>query len=349
MESPQIDSEADWNRLATAASQEGLLPLLMYAPPPEIANLMARATALRALVDHRHALQATAARTFVSIYGEGVFYKGWDLRHRLYSLPQLRPSADLDVLVRRSKVSGVRKALTTAGHPQVRSASGTVWAPFYYELGFDIGEVRVEVHRSAFQPVRATVDYDEIHAARESFVADGVTYYRPSALHATVLHALALAKDEMAVPMIRFVDFWLMLRRWPDQIGPAIDLARRWSLRRALYASAHLTGILFGGIPSLAQIESELVTRRERTFLNSKVLPDRTRMASGHNDGRAAQVWRKFWLMDNVRRRVAFAGFHVLTVAAAAVTEALSRGAVERYRREKAAGLGAQGAGKTRK
>lgn len=336
-ETPQIRSEACWSLLATAAWEEGLLPLLMYAPPPEVAGFMTRTAALRALVDSRHRLQATAARTFVSIYSEGVFYKGWDLRHRLYALPQLRPSADLDVLVRRRDVNTLRNALDARGYSQVRFASAAAWAPGHYELGFDIGEVRLEVHRSAIQPVRATIDYDEIHAAREPFVADGVTFYRPSPLHAVVLQALSLAKDEMAASMIRFVDFWLMLRRWPDQIAPAIDLARRWSLRRALYASAHLTETLFGGIPNLAQIERELVTRRERTFLDTRVLPNRILMAAGHNDGRRAQLWRKFWLMDNLQRRLAFAGFHFLGLAAGAARQALSHGPNRKSKRQEGA------------
>ncbi|HEX8153311.1 MAG TPA: nucleotidyltransferase family protein, partial [Thermoanaerobaculia bacterium] len=193
-ESPPLDSAAARDRLIKVATDEGLLPLLLADPhvPPGIAALRPTMRALGALMSARYTLQLDAAKQLAALVGESMFIKGFDYRHRLYPSPSLRPSTDLDAFIPRASIPAATQALHAAGHAQVESKLGRA-AIEYYELAYDIGQVRVELHRSIGHRVRASVDYDELWSRRESFEAGGATFFRPSAVDAIVIHAITLA------------------------------------------------------------------------------------------------------------------------------------------------------------
>jgi hypothetical protein len=334
---PPLDGAAT-QRLLTFAAEEGLAPLLFSeaALPPNVRTALTGSLAIRALYLRRMQLQQTAARTLTEVIGSDsfVFLKGFDYRYRLYERPELRPSSDIDVYVPPPLVDEVVARLTKAGYPQVISGHGTVWAPRYFEIGFDLGEVRVEVHRSLSHRIRTTVDYDALWREREPFDAGGFPAFRLSPLHALAYHALNLAKDELAAPLIRFVDLQRMLALWPELVPHLPAIAREWQLERAVYASLRMVTTLFPSTRS-ADIDAamgSLLSKRTRRFLDTRVIPDRTTQLAGHVDGRGLQLWRKYWLTDRVWRRFAFAVEYVWLLGAGSTREALSRGGVARYR-----------------
>jgi hypothetical protein len=325
-------------RLLTSASEEGLAPLLFAetALPGNVRDALSRSMAIRALYLRRMQLQQAAARTLADVVGSEsfLFLKGFDYRYRLYDHPELRPSADIDVYVPPPLVKTVVTRLTKAGCPQVISGHGTVWAPRYFEIAFDLGEVRVEVHRSFSHRIRTTVDYNAIWSDREPFDAGGFPAFRLSPLHALAYHALNLAKDELAAPLVRFVDLYRMLHRWPELVPNLVPIAREWQLERAVYASLRMVTTLFPSVHT-ADLDATidlLLSPRSRRFLDTRVIPDRSTLGAGHVDGRTMQLWRKYWLTDRLWRRFAFALEYLWLLTAGTFRESLSRGGVARYR-----------------
>lgn len=313
-DAPSSLPPAELHRVLTCATEEGLLPLLYDDPavPGSVREATENAPAIRSLYLRRLGLHRQAARTLVDMLGPDgcLFIKGFDYRFRLYARPELRPSADIDVYVPPERVDEAVTRLRGAGGRLASSDGAELWGREYYEVGLDIGEVRVEIHRTFGHRARTAVDYADVWAQREPFAAGDFEARRLAPLHAMGVHALNLAKDELSSPLIRFVDFFLMLRLWPERVPALTALARAWRIERALYGSLRITAALFPEIETepVAQTMESLVSPGARRFLDAFVLPDRLKTLSGHRDGRAMQLWRKGWLTDGVARRAAFLG-----------------------------------------
>lgn len=336
-EVPTALSPDAFHRLLACATEEGLLPLLCHDPlvPASVREALIHAPAIRSLYLRRLDLHRQAARALVDTVGADscVFVKGFEYRYRLYSRPELRPSADIDVFVPPGRIDDVVARLQSAGYRLASSEGEALWGTGYYEVGVDIGEVRVEIHRTFGHAVRTAVDYEEIWAKREVFRAGDFEARRLAPLHAMGLHVLNLAKDEFSSPLIRFVDLFLMLRLWPEEIVPLTALARRWRIEGGLYGSLRLATALFpeAGTEVVAEAMESLLTPGARRFLDRHVLPDRLRTSSGHVDGRAMQLWRKLWLTDGAGRRVSFCGLWAWRFALLSVrAPAAARGAKPR-------------------
>jgi hypothetical protein len=313
-DAPSALASGALHRVLTCATEEGLLPLLYDGAgvPACVRDATANAPAIRSLTLRRLALHRHAARTLVEVLGPGgcVFFKGFDYRYRLYARPELRPSADIDVYIPPGQIDEAVARLSGAGGRLAPSKGVSLWGSDYYEIGLDIGEVRVEIHRTFGHRVRTAVDYEGVWAQRERFDAGGFDASRLAPLHAMGVHVLNLGKEELSAPLVRFVDFFLMLRLWPEKVPALTELAREWRLERALYGSLRIATTLFAEIETAAvtRAAESLLAPGSRRFLDSFVIPDRLRTLSGHRDGRAMQLWRKWWLTDGVARRAAFLG-----------------------------------------
>jgi hypothetical protein len=306
-------------RFVERAEVEGLLPLLFgeVDPPALVAAALEKRRAVLRVHELRVAVfRATAARLAEVLAGEPfLFLKGCDYAWRLYTKPELRPMQDIDILVRSDRIDAVTARLLHAGFPRGYPAGPVSRTAGHYERVFDLGPVRLDVHQAFLPSWRLRVDYRSVWNRRVPF--DGPCQaFRLSDLDALVYHAVAMAKDELTVPLGRFVDLWLMLRREPGLLGPALDRARDWRARRALYGALAGARRIF---PELAQFVSErdlgcLLDSRARRFLDRRVLPRPGSRAGDARWPRATQLWRKFWLIEGFPRRAAFALSHAAAV-----------------------------------
>jgi hypothetical protein len=171
--------------------------------------------------------------------------------------------------------------------------------------------VHVEVHRSLAQRVRAAIDYDGLWDRRESFDADGITAQRLSHPDAILVQAYELGKDEFSSPLIRFVDFHLLVVQQPDVLQLCVERARAWQIERPLFGALFVTSRLFPelAVPPVTRAMESLLTPRMRARLADRILPDPSRERSSHASGRIQQLRRKFMLIDNGWRRLALLGF----------------------------------------
>jgi hypothetical protein len=293
------------------ANREKLLPLLMEEEdlPSEIAAAKRRFRALCAFYRKRYELARDAILELQRVLGTDAFLllKGSDYCHRLYPWPELRPMADVDILIPAAKFPGAMKQLAAAGYPRKYSDFGAAFAPGHYEYSVEVGDVHVEPHRSFAQRVRARIDYVGMWRRREWFDSGGIRAYRLSPVDAILCHAFNLALDEFSSQLIRYVDLFFLLQLYERELPECVARAKTWGIERALFGALHLVSNFFPVLMT-ANVKAAMDTLLDaptRRFLVDRVLPDPRMEPSGHVTGRYIQLWRKFSLMDRRWRRLA--------------------------------------------
>ena len=309
------------------ANREKLLPLLMEETdlPGDIVAAKSRFQALRAFYRKRYELARDAILELKRVLGADAFLvlKGSDYRHRLYARPELRPMVDVDILVPAAKFRQMGEQLAAAGYPRKYSDFGAGFAPGHHEISIEVGSVHVEPHHSFAQRVRAAIDYDGMWRRREWFESDGIAGYRLSPADAILGHAFISAVEEFSSQLIRYVDFFLLLQRYQDELDECVTRAKAWGIERALFGALHLTSSLFPAAatePVKKAIDS-LLDAPTRRFLLDRVLPDPAREPSGHVTGRRVQLWRKYSLMDRYWRRLALGVYSAYETAIGSAIE----------------------------
>jgi Uncharacterised nucleotidyltransferase len=304
-----------------------LLPLLMVDEdlPPEVIAAKARFRALDALYRKRYELNREGALELLRVLGPEafLFFKGSDYRHRVYDRPEQRAMTDIDVYVPYTAFAAAVQKLRDAGYPRKYDNFGAAFLPWYYEISVVIGGVHVELHHGFSQRVRAAIDYDGMWQRRERFDRDGIDGYRLSPADALLAHAFGLAKDEFGSDLNRFLDFYLLLQSYPDQLDECVKRAKAWQIERPFFGALHLTTAMFPGARTVAVARTmdALLDRRTRQFLATQVLPDRTTQPGGAASGRFTKLRRKFALIDRRWRRLAFVAYHVQSTAVGLVYE----------------------------
>ena len=314
-------SDADVSSFFGFATLERLLPLLMADPdvPAAVAAEKPRFRALVALYEKCYELSRGATLELQRIIGAHafLFLKGSDYRHRLYAQPRLRLMADIDIYVPAGDFRAVLARLAAAGHPRKYSSHGAAFAPGYHVVSIEIGSVHVEPHRSFAQRVRARIDYDGIWQRREWFERDGIRGYRLSPADAILCHAYYFAKDEFSSPLIFYLDFYLLLQHYENELSCCTARAKAWGIERPLFGALHVTTNLFPSARTKAveQAMDLLLDAPTRRFLVDRVLPDVATEPSGRVTGRRVQLWRKYFLMDQRWRSVPLLAYHLYQMA----------------------------------
>jgi hypothetical protein len=195
-----------------------------------------------------------------------------------------------------------------AGLTVLEPAGPAARLPSYHERVLRLGEVVVEVHHSFVQRVRHRIDYEAVWARRAPVAWPGARVFRLDDADALAYHALSLAIDEFSVPLVRYVDLWLLLEAAPGVLEAAAERARSWRTVRAVYGALRQ---LFRLLPELrtqdrVAVASALLAAPTRRFLDSLVLPRIEDHGRGKNMSRAVELWRKLWLLDNPWRRIRF-------------------------------------------
>jgi hypothetical protein len=308
---PGSDAEADL--LLAQAGPEGLLPLMFETPlPPVLMAARERQRAHHRLATRRAEILLQGLQRAVDALGDEPFvvWKGADYAQRLYPHPALRPMQDLDLLVPRARLSAACDRLEKAGARRRPFRGAASRASSYHERAFELGDVIVEVHQAFVQRARHRVDYDVLWARRVEAPALGPQAFRLDDTDALLAHALALAKDELTAPLVRYLDLRLLLER--ADVAEAGRRAREWRMVRALWSALHQARSLMPEIwtADVARVADALLPPRVRAFLARRVLPPPHEQGRAGAVTRTRQLWRKAWLMDGAWRRLAFAGAH---------------------------------------
>ena len=319
--------DADIAAFFDYVNRNKLLALLMADEdlPPQVLAAKARFRALDALYRKQYQLNRDGALELLRVLGPEtfLFFKGSDYRHRVYDRPEQRAMTDIDVLVPSAGFPAAEKTLREAGYPRKYDNFGAAFLPWYYEISVVIGGVHVELHRSFSQRVRAAIDYDGMWQRRERFERDGVAGYRLSPADALLAHAFGLAKDEFGSDFNRFLDFYLLLQRYQDELDECVRRAKAWQIERPFFGALHLVTAMFPGARTAAveRTMDALLDRPTRQFLVARVLPDRITQPGGAAAGLRTKLRRKFSLIDRRWRRVAFVAYHIQSTVVGLVYE----------------------------
>ena len=316
-------SDAAAGAFLAQATRHGLLPLLFECedgmPPAVRASLQGHRGWLRVHQGRMAQLREAVPRLCGALAGEPfVLLKGADYMHRLYPHPDLRPMEDVDILVPRERIDAVCARLHAAGLRPGFPAGPVSKMASYHERVFDWDGVIVEVHHSFIQRPRHRIDYGAVWRRRLPLEADGWRAGRLDGADGLAYHALSLSIDAFAVPLVRYVDLWLMLRCAPEALEPAASRAREWQAVHAFYGAFRQAFRFFPELQTegRAAVVDGLLRAPARVFVDRFVLPRPREHGRERQVGRGLRLWRKFWLMDNLRRRAGFALQHVCAMAA---------------------------------
>ena len=240
-----------------------------------------------------------------------VLLKGVDYRRRLPT-PEHRPMQDIDLLVRFERIDSVVERLVRGGLERCFPGEAARLAS-YHERVLRLGEVTVEVHHSFVQRVRHRIDYTALFTRAVPIEQGPEGMARLADANTLATHALSLAIDEFSVPLIRYLDLWLLLdSAGADALEAAAERARSWRTARPLYGALRQLFRVFpeAGRPDRLALAG-LLRATTRSFLDRWVLPDLEQHGKGKNMSRAVELWRKSWLLDNAWRRVRFGAYHL--------------------------------------
>ena len=252
----------DWDGLVSAAEAEGLAPALGFAfraKAPAGMPVAIRERLSRRLADSM-AGQLILSRELAGLLrhfeaaGVPVIpLKGPVLGETLYPHPALRPSSDLDLLIRRETLPSVDRLLQSLGYR--RAADAHSWD---FDIAYDRATVyegpagvHVDLHWGLVSDPRYSLNEGEgltvwdrairIRVAGEEALGltpeDLLLYL---ALHLAVHHGLA--------GLLWYWDLRLVLDRWGSTLDwqAVVERASRWRVRAALYFALLGLELFFG-------------------------------------------------------------------------------------------------------
>lgn len=297
------------------AMQESLLPLLAAERelPDSVRAAMTGMAAMLAAQRLRTRVIGTALSEVAELLGDEPFMilKGCDFAYRLYPSPELRPMADIDILVREHRMQRVAADLERRGMQRTYPAGAASRLGSHHEASFSIGNVTFEVHHRFIQKARHRIDYAAIW---DRAVPLETPYFRALRLgdaDAVAYQTLSIAIKYFTSPLIRYVDLWLLLQGREELLGEAARIAADWRARHAFYAALRHATRLFPDFRSDAMERAlgSVCSARTRAFLDERVIPQ-IEAGKKRIPPRSAQLWQKYWLMDNLGRRSWFALYH---------------------------------------
>lgn len=170
---------------------------------------------------------------------KGVSYVG-----RIYAAPAERPMSDIDLLVPAAVHDRAARVLRRLGFWRV--GSPRQHSRLHHAVGYKRRGASIDLHRSIIQPWRSRVDVDALwRRAVPATDHDLPGLRRLAPVDELVIHLAHIARHELMVPAINYVDAARLLRRVDRDAVRA--RARRFRLGRAADAALTMTDALAHG------------------------------------------------------------------------------------------------------
>jgi hypothetical protein len=280
-------------RLLIVARRHRLTPLLSAVGRATLPALLGDAcrrdhvvTAARNL-----ALAAVAEECVVALGTAGVeaaVLKGLAYERTLYPRAGVRPTSDVDLLVRDRDRRAAFGVLDRLGF-EPRAAAPGFDEPDYHEVAWNRGHVEIDLHLALAPYARCKIDYDAVWREMRPLVLGTANCQVLAPSHAAVFHALHMAIDHFDVPALYLADLARLLATAGD-VAAARAAARAWRCARPLETSLALAAafqptwaaaLALGAAPAHA-------TRVAASYGGVARLP------------RPAQLWRKYEHFDTL-------------------------------------------------
>lgn len=214
---------------------------------------------------------------------KGVAYAGV-----LYPDPAERPMQDIDILVPRSQVAAAMECMVDLGFR--RGSAARTLSSSYHAVTFVRSGTMVDLHRDIVQQGRTGLRIDDLwRRAAPDPRYEGAG--RLEDVDGLLLCALHIARHELAVPILNYVD---VARSWArlDEAGrdELLRRARQYRARRPVTAVLAMTDLLSRGR-----------TGRPRVGAGEHLLPTSDQILLGVKPRRLEQVARKVVLTEGLR------------------------------------------------
>jgi hypothetical protein len=163
----------------------------------------------------------------------------------IYANAAERPMNDIDLLVRPAQLPDVMRAMLDLGFERVgmsRKLSG-----YYHAIPFHRDGVIIEMHRNIMQPHRTAIRMGDIwkRAVPDSY---GTRAKRLDPVDELLLCIMHIARHELAVPAINYVDVWRSRARLDaTQLATLRERATLLRVSRAVTAVESMTDMLASG------------------------------------------------------------------------------------------------------
>jgi hypothetical protein len=247
------------------------------------------------LAELRERLAAEAVAALAAAGVPVILLKGASYAGHLYEDPALRPMTDLDLMVPAADHPRAIRALGACGYRPERKPGSR--SALHHATTLRGPSTSVDLHRSMVQPLRSRVDLDGVwrraHPATER--TDGAL--RMELVDETLFHLVHLARHELLVSAVAYVDAARLFSR-VAAAGAWAELAERaaaWRLGRAVGAAVAATVDLSGGaVTSSAPLPAP-------GTLGRRLLPSVREIAAGPPAPRGVQLVRKAWLLEGPR------------------------------------------------
>src|SRR5579863_1033146 len=241
LEGPPRAAELDDDgRTLAVARRHRLTPLLASTCrasfPPALRGACRR--------DHLHtvarnlllaAVAEECAEAFAAAGVETALLKGIAYERTLYATTGVRPTSDVDLLVRERDRRKAFDVLDRMGF-EPRAAAPGFDEPDYHEVAWTRAGVEVDLHLALAPYARCAIDYDDVwRDVRPLALGDAETRVL-AAPHAAVFHALHMAIDHFDVPGLYLYDLARMLPTL-DALAAAQRTAGAWRCARPLATS----------------------------------------------------------------------------------------------------------------
>lgn len=240
---------------------------------PDYALSSIRAEQQRAIA--REAVEALAKLGVRAILLKGISYAGW-----LYADPAERPMSDIDLLVGEDDHPRALGALEQIGFrhagPEIQRS------PRHHAMTLKRPNAAIDLHRSPVQRGRIAIPMAEVwRRAQDASWLDGAL--RLDENDELLFHVANLARHDLIVPLISFVDAARMLRRLDTSAQAALQrTAREWHFERVLDACIEAVEVACGW------------RRGRRRWW----LPTREEILAGELPWRPVQLGRKLMLIE---------------------------------------------------
>lgn len=226
---------------------------------------------------HRRRILAEAALALAAADIPVAPIKGIAYTGTLYPDPADRPMADIDLLVPPGLATHAEAALESLGfrHRPSRIERAAV----HHTVTLCRDQDAIDLHWSIVQPHRSRIDLPGIWARARPATDLGATAYRLEPSDLGLLHLIHIARTELMVPAIAYLDAVRLLRTL--ETPALLASARQWRLSRAVGAALATTEALAG-----------------RASWRPSILPDLPTILAAEPQPRVLQILRKARLLE---------------------------------------------------
>ncbi len=243
------------------------------------------------MAERRRNVIREIAAAFAACGIEVALLKGSSLVGVIYPDPAERPMQDVDVLIRTPQLPEAIRQIKVLGFRRVGFSRKL--SSFYHAVVFLRGELMVELHRHIVQAYRTSLRIEDVwDRAGPDALGSGALRLEP--VDDLLICMLHMARHELAVPILNYLDVWRMWNRLDaDERTTLLSRARGYRIERTVAMVLRMTEMLAAGAHG-SPGEGRLST----------ILPTTDDMLRGTHPHRLRQLAQKLLLTEGTRERL---------------------------------------------